>query len=44
MSVQSFKRRTLIKGALAGALSPLAAIQARAQSLQGLTIGRTCPA
>src|SRR5258706_132575 len=39
MSVQSFKRRTLIKGALAGALSPLAAIQARAQSLQGLTIG-----
>jgi basic membrane protein A and related proteins len=40
MSIPSIKRRTLLKGALAGALGPLAVLrQAGAQSLQGLTIG-----
>src|ERR1700682_4397456 len=36
----SFRRRTLLKGAVAGALSPLAVLrQAGAQSTEGLTIG-----
>jgi len=40
MSIESLKRRTLLKGAAAGALSPFAVLrQAGAQSLQGLTIG-----
>jgi basic membrane protein A len=40
MSIPSLKRRTLLKGALAGAASPFVVLrQAGAQSLDGLTIG-----
>ena len=40
MSIPSLKRRTLLKGALAGAISPFVVPrQAGAQSLDGLTIG-----
>jgi simple sugar transport system substrate-binding protein len=40
MSIPSLKRRTLLKGALAGAISPFVVLrEAGAQSLDGLTIG-----